>query len=220
MTIENTKKAKRARTVFNRFMNPVQKILRSRYSEEKTRELISSFRESFKELLTDMPEVRSSDQLLERQLFLAITYLAIYKIMKLEDLGVEEIWDICEESQRKMLSSIPGFVNWIARKQLFSQKEKRREMGSALESQKKEYPDDFVFRYVDGVEGQFDYGLDMTECSMCKYFPKHQAEEFLPYICQTDHLFAQNFGYELVRTQTIAGGGDFCDFRFKQILGS
>jgi hypothetical protein len=51
---------------------------------------------------------------------------------------------------------------------------------------------------------------------MCKFYKRQNAEEFLPNICKTDYLFSKYFGYEQIRTKTIAGGEEHCDFGFKK----
>ena len=41
---------------------------------------------------------------------------------------------------------------------------------------------------------------------------KHGYEEFLPYLCRTDHYLAKVMHARLIRTQTEALGGDHCDY--------
>ena len=41
---------------------------------------------------------------------------------------------------------------------------------------------------------------------------EHGYSELLPYLCKTDHYLAEVMHARLIRTQTEALGGDFCDY--------
>ena len=87
----------------------------------------------------------------------------------------------------------------------------------AEESQKRRYPDDFVLNYVEGDGKTFDFGIDYTECAICKFWRKQGAEEMLPYICLVDFLSSELITKTgLVRSMTLAEGFERCDFRFKR----
>ena len=201
---------------FDRVMKPGRRVIISRFGVQQGEKLIQEFRSKFKALIPEMPLMRKDDQLLERQLILCTVYLAIYKTMKKKGKNAEEIWQLCQALVEAMVNSLPRVVRWLARKRLFSKKEINREMKSAEISQERQFPEDFVFKYVEGNGTDFDYGLDMTECVMSKFYSRQHAEDFLPYICETDYVFSEVFGYELIRTKTIAQGDDLCDFRFKK----
>ena len=115
-----------------------------------------------------------------------------------------------------MLQELPEIVKYLARKKLFSRREKKREMRSAIISGESNLEEDFKFDYVEGDGINFDYGINMTRCAGCKFYARKGADEFIKYICQTDYLYSKHFGYELIRTKTIAEGNDHCDFRFRQ----
>jgi hypothetical protein len=85
----------------------------------------------------------------------------------------------------------------------------------AGESQKRRYPGDWVFTFVEGDGQEFDYGLDFTECGICKYYHAQGADELTPYLCLMDGVVSKSFGLGLVRHKTLAEGADICDFRYK-----
>jgi len=201
---------------FTRLMKPGRKIIVKRYGVETGEVMINDFRSEFESLIPEMPKIRQDDTLLERQLILCTVYLAIYRSMKKQGKSVEDIWQLCHDIEEAMIKSIPGIIRWFAKRNIFSNKENNREIRSAKESQKHQYPEDFVFTYVEGDGGNFDYGIDMTECAMCKFYTRMDAIEFLPYICKTDYIFSEHFGYTFIRTKTLAQGHDRCDFRFKK----
>ncbi len=59
-------------------------------------------------------------------------------------------------------------------------------------------------------------GINYRECGLVKLYKAHGVEEFTPYLCLTDYSLLSLLDIELKRTQTIANGGSFCDFRFSK----
>jgi hypothetical protein len=87
---------------------------------------------------------------------------------------------------------------------------------TALWSQFRVYPDDYViyFRRGDGVD--FDWGLDYTRCANVQFYKKFDAVDLvLPLICTQDYIAgsAMRTGYR--RTMQIATGDPICDLRWK-----
>jgi hypothetical protein len=86
----------------------------------------------------------------------------------------------------------------------------------ATESQKRLYPENSLWRFVQGEGKEFDFGMDMTECAICKFFHAQGADELTPYMCLTDFAVSKALGMGLIRTTTLAEGGVKCDFRYKR----
>lgn len=87
---------------------------------------------------------------------------------------------------------------------------------TALWSQFRVYPDDYViyFRRGDGVD--FDWGLDYTQCANVELYKKFDALDLLlPLVCTQDYIAgsAMRTGYR--RTMQIATGDPICDLRWK-----
>lgn len=61
------------------------------------------------------------------------------------------------------------------------------------------------------------YGIDITECGICKLFKKHNFDKYASILCEVDELTSNLAGLKLVRTGTIANGAKKCDFRFKRL---
>lgn len=49
-------------------------------------------------------------------------------------------------------------------------------------------------------------------CPIAKHAKAHGYEDLLPYLCKTDHYLAEVLHARLIRTQTEALGGTFCDY--------
>ena len=55
----------------------------------------------------------------------------------------------------------------------------------AIKSQQRKYPGNFVLTYVEGDGREFDYGIDYTECTNCKFLQAENAFELPPNACDT-----------------------------------
>lgn len=62
------------------------------------------------------------------------------------------------------------------------------------------------------------YGVDILECGICKLFHKKGAQKYSPILCEVDKITSGLAGLDLIRANTIANGGEKCDFRWKREL--
>ena len=73
----------------------------------------------------------------------------------------------------------------------------------------------FVHRHLPAKAGEV-VAFDVTVCPLADYFKDQELPELTPYAaCNLDRCAADAFGVDLVRTQTIADGSDYCDFRWR-----
>ena len=61
---------------------------------------------------------------------------------------------------------------------------------------------------------EYDLGYNYTECGICKLCRDEGCPELAKYMCRLDYIIADMMGADLVRTMTLAQGGDMCDFRY------
>lgn len=85
----------------------------------------------------------------------------------------------------------------------------------AEESRAGRYENDWVVAVLDG-NGAFELGLDYHRCGICRLCEDEGCPELARYLCRLDFGMADIMGVELERTQTIAEGAAFCDFRYKR----
>lgn len=92
---------------------------------------------------------------------------------------------------------------------------------TALESEKRANPGDFVYQYVEAGETEdgeaFEFGLDYHECGFCKLCKAGGDEDLLPMMCAMDDEVYGLRGVRLFRTTTLAGGDKKCNFRFRSM---
>lgn len=91
---------------------------------------------------------------------------------------------------------------------------KRREWDE--ETHKRKYPNDWVVTVLEKTD-EYELGYDYEECGVCKLCTQENAFELAHYLCRMDFIQADIMGMKLVRTKTIADGGDICDFRYSRM---
>lgn len=81
------------------------------------------------------------------------------------------------------------------------------------ESHERKYENDWVIQFIPG-KGGYVFGLDYTECGVCKLCRDENCFELAKYLCRLDFMQVDIMGITLHRTQKLAENGKLCDFRF------
>lgn len=63
-------------------------------------------------------------------------------------------------------------------------------------------------------EGQEGIAYHMSHCPLLAFVRAHGYEDMMPYICRFDFIFERFLHARLIRTQTEAAGGAYCDYWF------
>ncbi|MCP4402056.1 MAG: L-2-amino-thiazoline-4-carboxylic acid hydrolase [bacterium] len=65
------------------------------------------------------------------------------------------------------------------------------------------------------AESDASVAFNITRCPFQEYYTSQNLPELCEFAsCSQDHLLAKAWHSTFQRTQTLAGGGDYCDFRF------
>ena len=130
--------------------------------------------------------------------------------------SVEEVGRLSYEITEEALGGYPKFLDKLLAQWRFSRFSLVRAQQRAAESQQRQYPGDWVFTFVEGDGKTFDYGVDYSECGICKFYHAQDADELTPYICLLDYQMSAAMGTGLSRTTTLGEGQRCCDFRYKR----
>lgn len=85
----------------------------------------------------------------------------------------------------------------------------------AERSHKRRYENDWVVDILDKT-ADFELGYDYHTCGICRLCRDEGCPELAEYLCRLDFVMAELMGMKLVRTQTIAKGAAYCDFRYSR----
>jgi len=200
---------------FDNLMKKVGTVLISQYGKEFAETIVSEACQEYSKLIPEIPYV-GQNRILVQFITGTAQSLAIYRALRNHGKTVEEAGKLYYLICQTILNSYPRIVRWLIGKASFSNFYLRALKKDALKSQKRPYPEGYVFSFVDGNGRDFDYGVDYSECGGCKFLSKQGAPELAPYICTADIIYSKLFGWGLIRTKTIAEGFEKCDFRFKK----
>ena len=188
----------------------------ARYGERFAKIVVAEARREYELLLPQLPYIGGRRNPLTQIMVSAGMFLALYRAMKAQGREVDEIGAFVYAGVEKVYGYLPRCVLYVYGGLSFTERRQRKARELALESQKRRYAGDWVYAVVEGDGEDFDYGLDFVECGICKFFHAQEADEFARHMCRLDFIMSERMGMGLARTQTIAEGGDKCDFRYKR----
>ena len=84
------------------------------------------------------------------------------------------------------------------------------------QTQKGEYPANWIYRFIQGSGDDFDFGIDYAECALVKYLTSLGVPELAPFVCMIDFPDSMYHNTGLERLKAIGYGDEICNFRYKK----
>ncbi len=201
---------------FDRTCSLMKDPMTVRYGEDFTNILLKEMREEYKKLIPEIPfikEVRA--RFLNTFLIGTAQELAVYKAMQIHGKPPSEAWELCHQAIGLLIETVPKWKRWLLKWLMFSNFV-RKVMERRASTQQKGFFGDFEIKYLVGKGDDFDIGVNYHRCGNYNFAMKHGSAAFAPYICMSDIALSDALGWGLTRTQTLADGCSYCDFRFKK----
>ena len=187
-----------------------------RYGQDFAETLNRDVRREYEHLIPEVPFIEGMRaRALNSFLLITAQEVAVYKAMKKHGKGPSEAWEICHEAIERRMERFPVIKRWLLKRLMHSRFLMRRVRRRAERQEKLKFGD-FEIRYLMNDGAEFDWGVDYLGCGNYNLAKKLGAEEFAPYVCMSDIALSDALEWGLVRTQTLADGCEFCDFRFKK----
>jgi hypothetical protein len=190
----------------------IQQVAAEMYSQEQAQAWFDDAGRRFEAMLPDLPYIGGAANDLTTNLYQSAYALALYFAMQADGMNAEDTGKLLYLGIQGLMTSSPMIS--VGGRMSVSQLAQDKLKAEAKASQQRTYPEDWVFEFVEG-DGTFDYGIDYTECGICKYFRAQGGEALLPYMCLLDFPMSEAMNTGLVRTTTLGHGGSRCDFRYK-----
>ena len=201
---------------FNSTATLIEDWLVSRFGKNLASNLKSEVQQEYEKLIPEIPYIEGiRGRPLNTFLLFTAQELAAYKAMKKLGKTVEEAWEVCHEAIRIKLAAIPKWKRWMLRYFMFSplvMAIMKRRAGK----KEKVLLGSFEIEYLIGDGTDFSFGVNYLQCGNLNFVKKQGGEEFAPYICMSDIALSDALGWGLIRSQTLADGCHYCDFRFKK----
>ena len=174
--------------------------------------------DEFEIVLSQMPYVGGSASRMSDFFMRLIGFMAIGRVLRRHRVSLAVIGEIERESYKVQLLMVPEAERLASGRQFMSPENQAFLREQAAKSHAEEYPDDFVYDFVEPETGDnFDFGINYKACGFCKFAVRHGDQEILPHICGLDFEAYATRGIRLERTQTLAGGASHCNFRFSRL---
>ena len=185
-------------------------VLAQAYGQGEADAILCATRQRFAALIPQLPYIGGDENHLTGELVRSAHCLAFYEAMQAHGNGAAETGKMLYDATAALVSADSP------RPQPPSADELTRRRERAARSERREYPDDWVYSFVPGDGETFEYGYDFVECAAVKLYHAHGADEFLPYYCFLDFAASRAAGLGLHRTMTLAEGHAKCNHRFKR----
>ena len=206
---------------FTIYTNDLRKLLTGMFDDDKIDKILTHMNEEFEKLIPIIPYIGGAKNLFTSTLIHNIYFLAIFRV--LENVGVtyreigEFYYEFSDDHHRLRKESMEKIGRDPAQFP-FEKEYKNLAKFFTRNSQKRNFPYDWVIDFVEGDGISFEYGLDISECGVYKTFKELGAEKYVPLICMNRIREANIFGFGLYRTQTLATGAPTCDYRYTKKL--
>ena len=186
-----------------------ERYCREQFPEE-TKEIFDRAEQYYREFMKEMPDL--GENMMAKNMLDWFTILSFYEASG-RRLDGEVLLEL-KRGQAERLKVLGKFVDGNKQQwpyKLFEktyvkfQKMQRehREKGEWLDNWQVEINPDHR------TEG---FSFHLIGCPIAKHAKAHGYEELLPYLCRTDHFLASVMHARLIRTQTEALGGAYCDY--------
>ena len=193
----------------------IKKVLVTRFGKGRTSSFMMQIRREYEALTPQVPYIGGEENMFTEWLLYGVYYLAVYRVLKAQGQGVEEVGRVIFDSFRAM-ADYPKWLLRLVGSLKYNKPYVSRLKKAVTNTQERRYPGDWVATFIEGDGKEFDYGIDITECGICKFYRAQGADELAPYLCLSDYVVSDACDRGLVRYKTLAEGAEVCDFRYKK----
>ena len=197
-----------------------RKVIQSHYAGS-TLQIMEEIEGNFTAMAADYAFAKTSANPVDKRMEISAYFLATVKTLHNRQAGNEHIREILLTIANDYVQPKNRFAaaarKWMTRMMLTAPGRLliRRLAGKTA---RLSHPDGFVAHLITDPAETFGlgYGVNITECGICKLFHKHNSDQYTPILCEVDNITTNLAGLTLVRTGTIANGAPQCDFRFQR----
>lgn len=197
--------------------NDLRKLLSVKFDSDNIDKILKQMNEEFENLIPKIPYIGGAKNRYTETLINYISYLAIFWSLEKNGFSFQEIGELfykltdgeIELEKEKLEKNGKDPAQYPFEIELINQ------IKSVCEySQKRTFPYDTVQDFVEGDGMSFEYGINISECTIYKLFKELDAERFMQLLCMIPMHESFIYGYGLFRSQTLMIGAPTCDYRY------
>jgi hypothetical protein len=201
--------------VLDDHLQGTERVLVGRFGQARASGLMKRIRQEYDGLTPQVPYIGGEENMFTEWLTYGVYYLAVYRVLKAEGQNVEQVGRVIFDTFQAM-ADYPTWLVRLVGTLRYNDRYVRQLREAVARTQERRYPGDWVATFIEGDGEEFDYGIDITECGICKLYRAQGADELAPYLCLSDYVVSDAFNRGLVRYKTLAEGAENCDFRYKK----
>jgi hypothetical protein len=169
--------------------------------------------QNYKRIIPEIQWLGGRKNPLTNNLIGSAQVLALIMTLDSEGLSFNEIGEIVHDVYETKLRKVSPVFVYILRKYMRSKMRLNSMLKASIQSQKREYKDDWVFEYKKSNDQEKLFENTYYECAICKLYTRLGYEKYLPIICLLDYATFDFLGMKLERTMTLGNGCEKCDFK-------
>ena len=201
---------------FDKIAKRARKYLNNRYGDDFTKLIIAETRDRFDQIIPKIPYIGGRKNQFTSVMILVGWLISFFQVMRVHGKSEEEVNAIFCEVADDYFKSLPRLFLWFLGKIVFTNLFLRRMKKQADKSQKHQYPDDFVYKFVKGNGKNFDWALELSECAVNKFYKAQEVEELKPYCNFFDITYSKYLGMGINANETIGNGCKTCKLQYKK----
>lgn len=194
--------------------------LETRYGSGVTEQILERTREEFSGLVGTLPYVGGARNHFTPIVVATGVMVAFHRALEERGESVETTGAILREWVDTQWTVVPGPVRRLLGGLACSAPARRQLREHAAWSQERRYPDDWVFTFEEGHGRGFDWGVEYSECAVCKLMERLEARELLPYCSLFDICASRALGLGMQLEDTLGAGGKACRARMRHGLAT
>ncbi len=193
----------------SKYAKPYERYCREHFPEE-AEEIFRSAEDWYRKYMEDMPDLGKN--MMAANMLDWFTILAFYEASahQLDGEALLKIKRQAVERLRFLGKWVNGNKNrWPYKvfERTYVQYNKKRKAHQA----KGEWKDSWQVE-INPEHRTEGFCFHLIGCPIARHAREHGYEALLPYLCRTDHFLAEVLHTRLIRTQTEALGGEYCDY--------
>jgi hypothetical protein len=197
--------------MLNQMKASFETVLEDYFSTSDIQYIVAKAQSHFEQARSLLPDVSATSPWLKN--LIGITYeIGLWKALEQKNLSLKQM-SILNQQALILFSNkmIPADQLKTIRNRLCSA-EYTQEI--ATDSTQYGKTDDWVIECIYPTPNDtFDIGMNIHRCPIKILCEKLHAERYFPYLCLNDFVIHSLLGVSLTRTQTLAHGAPYCDFR-------